>query len=263
MKKWTVRIVLALVILLVICVVALGLFLDTAIERGVETFGPRIAKVKVELAGVNLSLLKGSGSINGLVIGNPDGYQSPHAISVASSSMAINTGSLLSDKVVIKSIRVESPEVSLELGPGGSNLQKILSNLKAGSKPSTPDKGQESDAASGRKLQVDEVVVTGGKIMLSAAALGGKLSEAPLPEIRLTGLGAGPEGITASDLGTRILSAVMDGAIQISGDALTQAGKDTLDNALKGATNALNKSAGEAVGKAAKGLGELLKPKPQ
>lgn len=97
--------------------------------------------------------------------------------------------------------------------------------------------------------------------MLSASVLGGKLSEAPLPEIRLKDLGTGPEGITASDLGIRILSAIMDGAIQVSGDALAKAGKDTIENAMKGATNAVNKAAGDAIGAAAKGLGDLLNQK--
>jgi hypothetical protein len=73
-----------------------------------------------------------------------------------------------------------------------------------------------------------------------------------LPEIRLTNLGSGPDGITASDLGARVLSAVMDGAIKVSGDALAKAGKE-----------AFNKAADDAAGKAAKGIGDLLNKKKQ
>lgn len=262
MKKWIIRIVLALVIVVVVAVVAIGLSLDSAVKKGVETFGPQITKVDVKLAGVKLSLLSGSGSLKGLVIGNPQGYQTPHAISVGSSSLAISPGSLLSDKVVVRSIRVESPEITFEIGPGGSNLQKIQANLSSSSSPDEkPQPVKEKQP--GKKLQVDEVVVTGGKITLAAAALGGKLTEAPLPEIRLTNLGTGPDGITATDLGTRILSAVMDGAIRISGDALTKAGEEALNNALSGATNAVNKAAGDAAGKAVKGLGDLLNKKKE
>jgi len=261
MKKWLIRAVLALLVLVVIIVIAVGLSLDSAIKKGVETLGPRIAKVDVKLDGVHLSLMNGSGNIKGLVIGNPEGYKSPYAISIGSSSVVLSPSSLLSDKIVVKSIRVEAPELSLELGPGGSNLQKILANLKSESKSPSPADNADPEPAAGKKLQVDEVVVSGGKIMLSAAALGGKLSEAPLPEIRLTNLGDGPEGITATDLGRRILSAVMDGAIQVSGDELAKAGKATIYNALHGATNALNKAASDAVGSAAKGIGDLLNPK--
>ena len=262
MKKWIVRILLAVVILIIIGVVALGLSLDGAIKKGVETFGPQITKVDVKLAGVSLSLLSGSGSIKGLVIGNPEGYQSPHAISVGSSSIAVSPGSVLADKVVVKYIRIEAPEITVELGPGGSNLQKIQANLSSG-KSSTGGATEKpaADGKAGKKLQVDEVVVTGGKITLAASMLGGKLSEVPLPEVRLTNLGTGREGITPADLGTHILSAVMDGAIKVSGDALAKAGQDAINNATKGATNAVNKAASDATAKAAKGIGDLLNKK--
>lgn len=261
MKKWLIRIFVALVVLVIVGVIAFVLILDSTIQKGVERFGPQVAKVDVKLASVNLSLLSGSGSIKGLVIGNPEGYKSPHAISVGSSSVALNLGSLLSDKVVVNSIRVEAPEIVLELGPGGSNLQKIQANLPSGGKAAGTEDKPAGEKKPGKKLQVDEVVVTGGKLILEASALGGKLSEAPLPEVRLTNLGSGPDGITAADLGARILSAVMDGAITVSGDALAKAGRDALDNAAKGASNALNQATSDAAAKAAKGIGDLLKKK--
>jgi len=260
MKKWIVRILLVVVILGVAAVIGIGLSLNSAIKRGVEYYGPQLTKVDVKLAGVNLSIFSGSGSIKGLVIGNPEGYTSAHAISVGSSSVAVVPGSVLSDKVVVKSIRVEAPEVTFEVGPGGSNLQRIQANLSSGASKPAPSE-PPGDKKPGKKLQVDEVVVTGGKVTLAASMLGGKLSEAPLPEIRLTNLGSGPEGITPTELGARVLAAVMDGAIKVSGDALAKAGQEAIDNAAKGASNALNKAASDASGKAAKGINDFLNKK--
>ena len=253
MKKLLLRIALVLVILVVLAVVAVGLSLNTAIKKGVETLGPKIAKVDVKLAGVNLSLLSGSGSVKGLVIGNPEGYKTANAISVGSTSVSISPGSVLSDKIVVNFIRVEAPEITFELGPGGSNLQKIQANLAAtmgaGESASQPAAGEKK---SGKKLQVNEVIITGGKVTLGAAMLGGKVVEASLPEIRLKDLGTGPDGITAADLGKRLLSVVMDGAIKVGADQLSKVGKD-----------ALNKTANEAVGKATKSLGDLLNKKKE
>ncbi len=251
MKKLFLRIALVLVILVVLAIVAVGLSLNTAIKKGVETLGPQIAKVDIKLAGVNLSLFSGSGSLKGLVIGNPEGYKTPHAISVGSTSVSISPGSVLSDKIVIKSIRVEAPEITFEVGPGGSNLQKIQANLEstmgASATPSPPAAEGKKPA---KKLQVDEIIITGGKVTLGAALFGGKVAEAALPEIRLKDLGTGPDGITATDLGKRLLSVVMDGAIKVGADQLSKVGKD-----------ALNKTANEAVGKATKSLGDLLNKK--
>ena len=137
MKKLIVRALLVIVVLLVLAVVAVAFFLDGAIKKGVETVGPQIAKVEVKLDSVSLSLLSGSGKIKRLVIGNPEGFKTPHAISVGLSSLSVSPGSLLSDKVVVKSVRVEAPEIIFELGAGGSNLQRIQSNLSSDSLPAT------------------------------------------------------------------------------------------------------------------------------
>jgi uncharacterized protein involved in outer membrane biogenesis len=263
MKKLLIRGLLVLVILVVVAVIALALSLDSAIKRGVETIGPKITKVDVKLEGVNLSLLSGAGSIKGLILGNPEGYKTPYSVSVGLASLAISPGSLMSDKIIVKSIRVEAPQISLEFGAGGSNLQRIQANLSSGAKPNPTPAEPAGEKGPGKKLQVDEIVITGGTITLAATALGGKLTEAPLPEIRLSNLGAGPEGITATELGTRVLTAIMDGAISVSGDALSKAGQEAIDNATKSATDALGKSGSDAAAKAAKGIGDFLNKKKE
>ena len=63
MKKIIIRIVIPLIVLLVLGVLALGLFLDKAIKSGIETFGPKFTKTDVTLQSVGLSLLSGSGSM--------------------------------------------------------------------------------------------------------------------------------------------------------------------------------------------------------
>jgi len=266
MKKLLIRITLVVVVLGVIAVVAIGLSLNGAIKKGVETFGPQIAKVPVTLDGVSLSLFSGSGGIKGLVIGNPEGYKTPHAMSVGLASVAISPGSIMSDKIVVKSIRIEAPQVTFELGPGGNNLQRIQDNLAGApaapaetSKPAEAKVPAESKPA--KKLQVDEVIITGGKVTLGAAMLGGKLIEAPLPEIRLSNLGQGPEGITGPELGKVILSQINQGAIKTYTDQLAKIGAEALQNLTANATNAVNKAAGDVLNKATKGLGDLLNPK--
>lgn len=264
MKKIILGIVVLVVVVLVALVVGVALFLDSGLKKGIETVGPQVAKVDVKLDGVSLSLLSGSGTIKGLVIGNPQGYQSPHAIRVGSVSLSLSPGSVFSDKIIVKSIRVEAPEIIYELGPGGNNLKKIQANLQesAGgeSAKSTPASG-----ASGKKLQVDEVIVTGGKVTLASSLLGGKGLSSPIPEIHLTNLGTSPEGITSAELTQKILSQVMDGSYNVAQNMLKQAGKEVLNvaegagkEALKAAEGA-GKSAVDAAGKALKGVGGLFK----
>ena len=267
MKKWIIRIVVVLVVLAIVGVVVVGLSLGGAIKKGVETFGPQVAKVDVKLDEVNLSLLSGSGGVKGLVIGNPEGYKTPQAMSVSVASVTVAPSSLLSDKIVVKSIRIEAPQITFEFGPGGNNLQRIQENLEAyaGGSSTNTNKPVESkpssDAKPAKKLQVDEVVIVGGKVTLGAAALGGKLIEAPLPEIRLGPLGQGPDGITGAELGKQILSQINKGAIKTYTDNLAKAGEEALRNLTSNATNTINKATTDVLNKATKGLGDLLNGK--
>lgn len=268
MKKILIRGLFVVLILLIVAVVAVGLSLNGAIKKGVETFGPQIAKVPVKLDGVSLSLFSGSGAIKGLVIGNPEGYKTDHAMSVGMASVSVAPGSVFSDKIVVKSIRIEAPQVTFELGPGGSNLQRIQDNLGSSSadaaEPAKPaEEKAPGDAKPAKKLQVDEVIITGGKVTLGMAALGGKLVEAPLPEIRINNLGQGPEGITGAELGKEILSQINRGAIKTYTEQLEKAGVEALQNITQSATNAVNKAAGDVLNKASKGLGDLLNKKKE
>src|SRR5262245_23260349 len=129
MKKLLIRLLIALVVIIILAVVAIGLFLDSAIKKGVETIGPQVAKVDIKLDSVSLSILSGSAKVKGLIVGNPEGYKTPNAISVGSARVSVSPGSLLSDKIVVKSIRVEAPEITFEGGLGGNNLSKILDNV--------------------------------------------------------------------------------------------------------------------------------------
>src|SRR5712671_845570 len=104
MKKFLVRSFIVLVVLVLLAVLATHLFLDTAIKKGIETVGPKITKTDVRLNSVTLSLLSGSGKIKGFVLGNPQGFKTPAAISVGIANLTIEPRSLLDDKVVIHDI---------------------------------------------------------------------------------------------------------------------------------------------------------------
>jgi uncharacterized protein involved in outer membrane biogenesis len=218
MKKILIGIV-ALVIVLVTAIAAgAALFLDSGIKRGVETLGPQLTKVDVKLDGVSVSLLSGSGKIKGLVVGNPAGYQTPHALRVDAASLALMPGSIFSDKIIIKSIRVESPNIYYERGWRGDNLRTILHNI-----------------SSSKKLQVDDLVIVGAKVNVRLKGTGGLAAPITLPDIHLTNLGQGPEGITAAELTNKVLAEITSAVAQHAGSVITE---DAADSSTKAATKA-------------------------
>ena len=254
MKKLMIRAVIAVLVLLVVAVGLSIYFLGSIVKKGVETVGPQITGTEIKLDSATLSLLSGSGKLKGLLVGNPQGFKSPSAIKVGSVSVGVAPGSLLSGKVHVKEVRVEAPEITFEGGLKGNNLGKLLDNVQAGTGGSEKTATPENKAAS-RKLQVDDFVITGGRINLSLdlSVLGGKSATVPLPEIHLTNLGSGPDGITAGDLTAKVLKELLQAAIPAAEKAVADLGK--------GATGVLKDAGKGATEKAAKSIGDLFKKK--
>jgi uncharacterized protein involved in outer membrane biogenesis len=249
-------VLIGIALVLVIAVVSVRVFLDKAIRAGVEKFGPPLTQTTVRLEGAHISPFSGSGLIQGFELGNPAGYKTPYAIRVGSAALALQPSSLWSDKIVIRSIRLEGPEITFEGDLSGNNLSQIMKNVQAatggaGSKPSSG-----GGSGPGKKLEVDEFVLTGGKVHLSTSLLGGKSATIALPDIQLTQLGTGPDGITAAELTHRLLGSITDGTLAAVRDALAKGLKNELGNAL--GTNA--PTANEIKG-ATKSVTDLFKKK--
>jgi hypothetical protein len=265
MRKFIVRLVIALVVVLIIAGVVMALSLNWVVKKGVQTVGGRVTKVDVKLKTVSLSLLSGAGEFQGLIVGNPPGFGTPWAINVGRLSLALEPRSLLSDKIIIRKITVEAPEITFETDLHANNLSKILANVQgapsasgaqqpAPAQPSAPAQPQEAKAA--RKFQLDDFLIKDGKVHVSVTQMGGQTATVSLPEIHLQDLGKGPEGITAAELTQKILEVVEAEAAQASSAAVANVGHQALDMARemsKGGTNILPN--------ATKGLGDFLKKK--
>jgi hypothetical protein len=263
MKKWIVRLFLLLVLLVLVGVVAAHFFLDGAIKKGVETFGPEFTKVSVKLDSANVILLSGSGSLKGLVVGNPEPYKSPNSISLGVASLAIDPASLLTDKIVINSINIKSPEVTFETDLKANNLSKILDNVQGstggGDKTSAPA-DKPASSGSSKKLQVNDFLMSGGKIHVSVTALGNaKSATVPLPEIHLKNLGTGPDGITAAELTKLIITEIENKARAASADTVSDLAKQGVEVFSREAGKTAGNAATNALDKATKGIGNLFK----
>ncbi len=108
---------LGLLVLIVVAVIVAGLFLGKIVTAGVNTVGPKITQTPLTVDAVDVSLLAGSATVKNLVVGNPDGFKAPNAISVGLAAVSVSPLSVLSDKIVVKSVRVESPEITFEGSP--------------------------------------------------------------------------------------------------------------------------------------------------
>ncbi len=250
MKKTGLRVLTVGFLIFVFGVFIAMFFIDSIVKRGVETIGPKVAKVDVKLEGASLSMLSGRGGLRGLVVGNPEGFKTPYSMKVGEATVVIDTLTLMKEKIVVRSVNVVAPEITFEGSLSGNNLSKILENVKA---YTAADKSSSKDGSS-KKIQVDELVITDGKVTISTTLIGGKTATLALPTIRLTDLGRGGDGITPGELSERIIKAVLEGATGVVGEAL---GK--LANEVTGAAKDLGQGAKGQVDKLSKGIGGLFK----
>jgi len=254
MKKILLFAFLGLILMLVAAGVIIGFSLDSLVRKAILTFGPEVTKVDVKLDSVNLSLLSGSGTLKGFVLGNPQGFKTPSAIQVGTASLSLQPRSVLAPKVIIRSIDVQGPEVTFETDLRNNNLSKILSNIE-GPSGTTPEPSQPTkESKPGKKLEVDDFRITGGKIHVALTALGEQSTTVALPEIHLTDLGTNADGITAAELTSRVLRVLEREAAKAASGAINDLSKNP---------GALNKALGtnttDAINKATKGLDSILK----
>lgn len=215
-KKVVSTVLLLLLAVVIIALIVLGVCLNHIVKRAVETYGPRLTRTTVALDAVDLSLLTGSARVKGLAVGNPQGFKTPRSISVGLIAVGLNPMSILSRKVVIRSIRVEAPDITFEGGLAGNNLSQILDNVNSSGRESGPLSTNAAAAPkSEKRFEVDDLVVTGGKVEVIINGLGTpKPQIIPLPDIHLTNLGTGGEGITAAELTQRILKVISTATIE-------------------------------------------------
>lgn len=248
MKKWILRAVVAVVAILIIACVAVVLSLDSIVKKGVERIGPSATQVDVKLKSAHVSLFSGGLRLQEFFLGNPAGYKTPSAITVDDVSVQVQPGTVLSDKLVVDSINVKSPVITLEGGLSDNNLTKIEKNLSDYTASSAPASKTPAPAAGPakpeRKLQVNDLLITGAKLQLRMKLSGDQTLTLAIPDIHLTQLGAGPEGITPSEVAQRALHEVLASSLT----AVAKNGGEVGKKAVQSGKDILKKSTGSLKG---------------
>lgn len=242
MKKRIIRIVVVLVVLLLVAVGAVFIFLDSIVKKGVETVGPKVARVDVRLAGAKISPFSGSGELTGLFIGNPEGFKTPSAITVGDVKVAVKVSSVFSDVIQVEEVHVQAPEITLEAGLTGSNLGKILDTInESASKESAAVKSGEKKP--GKKIYIKDILIEGGKINVSVKLAMGKSLTVPLPAIHIQNIGTPEKGATTAEAAQQIMNAVLSETTKAAanvGGAITKGARDVGEGAVDGAGKAVN-----------------------
>lgn len=255
--------------IVVVAVVGIVIFvfssIDSLIKAAVEEFGSRATKTQVTLDEVEISAISGKGALRGFTMGNPAGFKTASAIRLGEIKIDMDVGSVTEDTVIIREILIVGPEITYELASGGSNLDAIRKNVQdftGGGKAAPAASGEKEEG--GKKLIIENLIIRGGKVNVSATFLKGKTMTVPLPAIHLKDIGKKEGGATPGEVIEMIMAKVTSsasgavsslnlGKAMDAAKAGAEGAKKMLESGAGGATDALKKT-GDSIGGAIKGL---------
>jgi hypothetical protein len=191
----------------IIGVVALTFFLGSIVTAGVNRFAPKLTQTNVTLASARISPLSGSGTLSGLVIGNPRGWSENNICALGKIHVSVAPFSILGDHIVVNEVIIDAPEFNYETKLVASNVGDLLKHIEAATGGGKGSAAAESTTKDGKpiKFEVKKFTLSNGKVRIG---LGGTGATLPMPPITLTDLGTREGGITPDQLVLAVMRSV-------------------------------------------------------
>ena len=180
----------SVVFLLLLAGGGLFLYLDSIVKSGIEVVGSNLLGTVVTVDSVSLSPLSGQGSISGLRVENPEGFESQYAFELDSVLVSIDVNSVFTDAAEIESIVIMQPVITYETKIASDNIRTLLDNLDEGDAPSS-DPETEDDSA--QQIIIREFRMVGSQLNFVSALVSAPIT---LADIEIRDIGA--EGGSAS-----------------------------------------------------------------
>ncbi len=220
--------------------------LNSMVKAGVENVLPRITGTPVKLEDVSISVFSGKGTLKGLVIGNPEGFNTEHAFALGTVRVDVDVLSVFSDKIIIEEVYIDGPEVIYEAGLRSSNIGEILDNVEEFAGPpkegEAPEEGEKREA---KKIQINHFVFKNGKLALSAKVLRGQKLSVPLPDVELHNIGSESGGKRVGEVAREIFVPLTRQIVNAAQEGVAQA-KELIETA-RGTVEEATGKAKEAV----------------
>ena len=258
-----------IIVVLVVLLAAGVMFAGSIIKSSIQELGGMVTKCDINIDDVDLSILKGKLTINNLVVGNPEGFKTESAFKLGKVHVDLVPSSLFKDRIVIKDIQVIGPEITYEVAPVKltSNIGTIQKNVEA-LLPSSDDKDKDDEkkddkSKPGKKVQIDHVIVSDGKINVSATFAGGHALPIPLPKLEMNDIGK-EKDISGVQASAEVLNQTLGSVVTAASDSVKNIGGAVSDG-IKGLFGKDKKDdkAAKAVEKLAEKAAEKLAEKAE
>jgi hypothetical protein len=297
MLKWTIRIVIGLVVLVILALAIVWINVDRIAKEVVQRGGTYALGVQTQVQDVSVSLLGGSLGYTDLNIANPSGFKAPHLMKSGSFKLAVDTSSLFGDTIRVSTLELDGLDFNLEQTMSGNNVSPVLQHLQSlggGSAPAdkpadkpapAPSPKEPAPQEAQKKLAVDRVLIRNVVAHVHLPTGGGPLTIS-VPEIELKNVSTDEGGAAVSQVAARIMTAIVAAVVQkgqgilpadlqamLNGDLsktasalgakaqqmVAQAGQQAVAQAQAQVTKAAGEVTSKATGEVQKAVGDKLK----
>lgn len=177
------KILLSLVVVLLLLGGGVFFYLDSIVKNGIEVVGSRTLGTAVTVDSVLVSPISGQGTISGLRVENPEGFDSQYAFELESVSVNLDVNSLFSEVVEVESITIMQPIITYETKITTDNIRTLLANL-----PESEAAGSEEETTeSSQQVVVRELHIVGSQLNFVAAVVSAPIT---LADIEIRNIGA-------------------------------------------------------------------------
>lgn len=239
--KRIVKCVLGLVVIAVLALAGIYYYLGDIVKYGIGRFVPEMTQTTASVDKVDVSLLNGRVEVVGLKIGNPRGFSDQNIFELGRVLVLFEPRSILSDKILVKQVKITGTAVSAELKnlySLDSNVSALQQNINAylggGKSSAKADKpaAQKSTAQSsgGKKVIIKDLTIADSRL---SVGVGGKTAAIPLPDIHKTGIGEEKKGKTVGEAVADILNMVSAESVKAMARAVADLAKQGVEGAEK------------------------------
>jgi len=208
----TIGIIVAVVAAIIVAVVVyLAQNVNSLVEGAIEDLGSEYLGTSVSVGSVDISLTERTGSIVGLEIANPSGYDGPYLMQLDEITVGLNLDESSTEVVSLSRVVIDGARIAaIVKTKDDSNLQALMNNLE--SKTGSSDEPEE--ASSGEtKIIIDQLDFTNAEASVDAVLLG-KTYEANVADVHLKGVGRKENGATAGEAIRQLLKPVTDSLLK-------------------------------------------------
>jgi hypothetical protein len=200
------------IVLLLLLVVGVFVYVsyntDSIVKNAIESIGTQYLGAPVKVNEVEIALQEGRGTLKGLEIGNPPGYNGAYAMRFGTVSVEMDVAHSSAQLIVLKRVTIDGARAAaIANTPKDTNFRALSSNLPT------------SSSGSPVKLIVDKLDLTNTQAAVSSPLLTRAL-DVDVPDVHLTDIGRSTNGVDVGTVIAQVLAPIT-GAITRS---ITEAG---------------------------------------